>query len=201
MFSAGAKLGASMTGTADNCECIKRDQMNNELSARYLLNDETPFIFLKSPKEEHIFTDRAYISIKGQSAIGLKKSVFRADFNVYPISNVMFETAGMGVTDQDCELKFTIANTHVSIDIRKSEQDTGILYYRALTALAIAQTRQAQQMNLFTQISARTTIQIAEHTDSAAQNRNSQNFSNAVSILDLLSPMSYGNVLEQYISK
>lgn len=195
----GAKL-ASMAGTADNCECVPRAVMAKELSARYLLNDETPFVFLKSLKEDHIFTDRAYIAIRGQTAGGLKRIVYRADYYQYPISNVMIETAGMGITDQDCELKFTIAGQQVSIDIKKSDQDQAILYYRALSALAIAQARQAQQMALFTQINARTAIQVGDATVSGDQTRNSQSFSSAVSVLDLLSPMSYATLLQGYIS-
>jgi len=195
MFSVGKNLGASLVGTADNCECIPKELMHQQLSFRYLLNDETPFIFLKSAKEDHIFTDRSYIAVRGETAGGHKRIIYRADYHTSPIRDVMFETAGMGITDQDCELKFTIGGQCISVDIRKSEQDTGILYYRALTALMIAQARNAQQLALFQQITARTAIQTAEHNDSAA------NAASAVAILDQMAPMSYASVFQGYIHK
>ena len=191
MFSTGTKIGASLAGTADNCECVPRERIAQELSSKYLLNDETAFIFLKSAKEDHIITDRGYIAVRGQTAGGLKRIVYRADFHAYHLSNVMFETAGVGLTDQDCELKFSIAGQQVSIDIKKSELETGILYYRALTAVAVAQARQAQQLQLFTQLSARTVIQTAETAGPT--------LSNAIAALDALSPMSYASVLQAYI--
>eukprot|EP01032_Pedospumella_encystans_P003924 gene3924-4640_t len=118
MFSVGTKIGASITGTADNCECIPREQINQQFSSKFLLDGEIPFIFLKSAKEDHIITDRAYIAVRGETAGGMKRITYRVDFQGYPLSNVMFESGGMGLTDQDCELKFTIANQNVSIDIR-----------------------------------------------------------------------------------
>lgn len=194
MFAVGKNLGASLVGTADNCACIPKELMPQQLSFKYLLNDEIPFIFLKSSKEDHIFTDRSYVAVRGETAGGLKRIIYRADYHMNPIRDVMFETAGMGITDQDCELKFTIGGQCISVDIKKSEQDTGILYYRALTALMIAQARHAQQLQLFQQITARTAIQTAEHNDSAT------NAASAVAILDQMSPMSYANVLKGYIN-
>jgi len=201
MFSVGTKIGASITGTADNCECIPRENINQQLSSKFLLEGEIPFIFLKSPKEDHIITDRAYIAVRGETAGGMKRIIYRVDFQGYALSNVMFESGGMGLTDQDCELKFTIANQNVSIDIRKSDQETGILYYRALTALAVAQARQAQQMKFYIQSSEKAMIQAAEPSDAhAAQNRAAQNISHAVSLIEQLSPVSYATVLQSYIA-
>lgn len=200
MFSVGTKIGASITGTADNCECIPREQINQQFSSKFLLDGEIPFIFLKSSKEDHIITDRAYIAVRGETAGGMKRITYRVDFQGYPLSNVMFESGGMGLTDQDCELKFTIANQNVSIDIRKSDQETGILYYRALTALAIAQARQVQSRQFYVQSSEKSMIQIAETSGAnAAQNRATQNISLAATLLEQLSPVSYASVLQTYI--
>eukprot|EP01032_Pedospumella_encystans_P027955 gene27955-31577_t len=188
------KIGASITGSGDNCECVHRDQMAQQHSFKFLLHDETPFIYLKSVKEDHIFTDRAYISVRGESTMGQKKLTYRFDYFIHHISNVMFETAGMGVTDKDCELKFTIGGQGVSIDIRKSEQETGILYYRALTALANAQARETQQMNLFNQINSKITLSATELT--AVHN---QTVANAQAALNQFAPTSYAQVLQVYI--
>ncbi len=188
------KIGASITGSGDNCECVPRDQMAQQHSAKFLLSDETPFIYLKSAKEDHIFTDRAYVAVRGESTVGQKKLTYRFDYFIHHISNVMFETAGMGVTDKDCELKFTIGGQGVSIDIRKSEQETGILYYRALTALANAQAREAQQMNMFNQFNAKITLSASEQ-----KTVHDQTMANAQAALNHFAPMSYAQVLQAYI--
>jgi len=188
------KIGASITGSGDNCECVHRDQMAQQHSSKFLLSDETPFIYLKSAKEDHIFTDRAYVAVRGESTVGQKKLTYRFDYFIHHISNVMFETAGMGVTDKDCELKFTIGGQGVSIDIRKSEQETGILYYRALTALANAQAREAQQLNMFNQINAKITLSASEQ-----KTVHDQTMANAQAALDHFAPLSYAQVLQAYI--
>lgn len=204
MFSAGAKIGVgALTGTADNCECVPREKMDTELSMQYLLAGETPAIFLKSPKEDHIFTDQAYIAVRGATAGGAKRLVVRMDYSKYSIADVMIETAGMGLTDQDCELKFTIAHQQVSVDIRKSDQHTAILYYRALCSLANAQARNSQHLMLFKDISAKTTFQIVDAGNGAVagtlQAAQSANFENSSAILGSLLPVSYKHVFQQYM--
>jgi hypothetical protein len=148
MFS-GSKIGADLAGTADNCTCVAREQFASELSSKYVLTGETIQIFLKSAKEDHLFTDQAYISVKGHTAGGMKRLIVRFDFHTWPITNVYFETSGVGLTDQDCELKFSIGGQNLSIDIRKQDLETGILYYRTLSAVAIAQSRAGKQLALY----------------------------------------------------
>lgn len=203
MFSGAAKIGVgALTGTADNCECVPREKMESELSFQYLLHGEKPYIFLKSAKEDHIFTDQAYIAVRGQTAGGAKRLIVRADYSKYSISDVMLETGGMGLTDQDCELKFTIAHQAVSVDIKKSEQHTAILYYRALCSLAHAQARHAQHLMLFKDVSAKTTFQITDSGNGAVagtlQAAQTANFENSSAILSSLLPLSYKSVFEQY---
>jgi hypothetical protein len=144
MFST-AKIGADLAGTADNCTCVAREQFGSELSSKYILEGEVIQILLQSAKEDHIFTDQAYISVKGRTAGGMKRTVIRFDYHNWPISNVYFETSGVGITDQDCELKLSIGGQNLSIDIRKQDLEMGILYYRTLSAVAIAQSRAGSQ--------------------------------------------------------
>lgn len=203
MFQA-AKVGvASFAGTADNCECVPRKSIMQEPSAKYLLLDETPYIFLKSAKGDSIFTDKAFVSVQGASAVGTKRLVVRADFHQHRLTNVMFESAGMGVTDQDCELKFSIGGSAVSVDIRKSEMETAVLYYRTLTALSIAQANQAASTAMFKDMSKHITFQFtssnAATVDESLRTAFSTTLANNEQALQLMAPTSYKHIFEQYL--
>ena len=68
--------------------------------------------------------------------------MLRLDWAKNDITTVSFETAGMSVTDQDCELKFTVGQMTFSIDIAKEQQLQAIKIYRLITRLC-----QTQQQN------------------------------------------------------
>jgi hypothetical protein len=130
-----------MVGTADNCACIPPAQFSKETSMLYLIPGETAMIYLKATVEEHIFTDMAYIQIKGDAAVGKKRLVRRIEFMNNTMTNVMFETGGTGITDQDCEIKFSFGGESFSIDVHKREMETAKMYYVALAGLSRAQQR------------------------------------------------------------
>ena len=201
MFS-GSKIAADLAGTADNCTCVPRESVHQELSSKYLLNGETAYIFLKSAKEDHIFTDQAYIVSKGNTAGGLKRTIYRVEYCDNPISNVMFETGGIGVTDQDCELKFTIASHNISIDIRKQDQELGVLYYRALSALAIEHSRKAKQFGLFKVFRNSVNLHVTEGAagvKGVLDTIQASTLSDSLAAMDQLNAVSYLHVFEQYI--
>lgn len=137
-----------ITGGADVCKCIPRSQFSKEDSIKFVLPHESVFIFLKSAKEEFIFTDKAFIAIRGSSGASRKRFVARYDYGEYPIKSVSFETAGFGFSDLDCELKLEIGNESFSIDIEKKETDIAISYYRALVDVSKAIKRNAAKFNL-----------------------------------------------------
>jgi hypothetical protein len=125
---------------------LSRHQLTNCLlfvlvARNVLLPLEIPFIYLKAPKEEHIFTDQAYISVIGESATSAKRLVSRYAYKTHPISMVEYETAGMGMTDKDCELKFVCGSNYHSVDVIKTEVALVIGYFKVLNALAVAQVR------------------------------------------------------------
>jgi len=162
MFS---KIGADLIGTADNCRCIPSDRFNSEDRIRStVLPIETPFIYLKAPKEEHIFTDRAYIQIIGETAASSKRLITRYEYSDYDLSEVKYETGGMGVTDLDCELKFKIGGGVVSIDVSKSDAEMLKLYYKALCVVSIAQARNARLMALSNQSFQKMTVNFSEQS-------------------------------------
>lgn len=202
---ANAKVGiAALAGTADNCTCIPRDQIAHEASTKYLLLDETPFIFLKSAKADHIFTDKAYVCAIGDGAMGTKRMVSRLDFVSSAITNVHFESAGMGVTDQDCELKFAISGLPISIDIRKSEIETAILYFRTLCALSAAQANSTRALTMFRDFN-KITFQInatsADAVGGALNTAYATNLANSQAAMELMQPTSYRAVFEQYLGR
>ena len=115
------------------------DEFKKDPYSDFILAEETAYIVLRSLKDINIFTDQAYIRISGNAAVGTKRNVVRLDWAKYEISSVRFETTGMSATDLDCELKFTIANTEVSIDIVKEREVDAIKIYRLLCSLCKVQ--------------------------------------------------------------
>lgn len=68
--------------------------MREELLKSYLISDEKAYSILKSTTEEYIFTDKAYISVKGNSAVGTKKNVTRYEYFDNIFSYVTLQTPG-----------------------------------------------------------------------------------------------------------
>ncbi|KAI9318862.1 hypothetical protein BDR26DRAFT_885243 [Obelidium mucronatum] len=107
-------------------------------------------MMFKAAKEIHLFTDLAYISIKGESAVSQKRFVDRIEFFEQIVSNVCFETAGMGITDRDVELKFEMGATAISIDIWKAEIESAKKLYRALLILSHEQAKNREMLHYAT---------------------------------------------------
>ncbi|KAJ3243362.1 hypothetical protein HDU78_000558 [Chytriomyces hyalinus] len=114
----------------------------------YLLPHETAYIMFKSGKETHLFTDLAYVSIKGVTAGTSRRYLDRIEYTEAPISDVCFETAGYGITDRDVELKFTMGAKRISIDIWKNEIQTALGYYRAILIISHEQAKNRELMAL-----------------------------------------------------
>lgn len=109
-------IGADLLGTSDNCAIIPRDKFLSEDSINfYCLNDEVPFIYLKSKVFEYIFTDQALITIERDNAAGVKQSIGRWDWQTYHLSNVLFVTPGAGMTDYSCSIKFYLADQNLKL--------------------------------------------------------------------------------------
>ncbi|KAI8844282.1 hypothetical protein BJ741DRAFT_588012 [Chytriomyces cf. hyalinus JEL632] len=135
-------------GTSDICNCLGRAKMSQDPILGYLLPHETAYIMFKSGKETHLFTDLAYVSIRGVSAGTSRRFVDRIEYTETPISDVCFETAGMGLSDRDVEFKFTMGNARISIDIWKNEIQTALAYYRAILIISHEQAKNRELMAL-----------------------------------------------------
>ena len=125
----------------DVCKCIRPEEFAAEPNKIYLMPKEQIMLLLRSGKETHMFTNLSYIQIKGESAHTSRRLVRRFDYFDSPIGNVCYESAGVGVTDRDVELKFTIKGESVSIDIWKSEAQVAIFFYKILAAIENFQAR------------------------------------------------------------
>lgn len=151
MFGGASRVMSEMAGTSDNCTCIfdsNRIRAESQYVGLFVPHDEIPFMLLKCIKGEYIFTDKAFITVFGDAAVGKKRFVGRYDFYDNYISEVGFETSGIGATDLDCELKFLIGGNAVSIDIKKAEADAAAMVYRVLIAVSRAQVINAQKYKL-----------------------------------------------------
>ncbi|KAJ3057545.1 hypothetical protein HK097_000011 [Rhizophlyctis rosea] len=140
-------ITSDITGSSDICHVLTAAQFSEEPSLSFLLPNETPFVVFKSTKETHIFTDLAYISIKGQSATNTRRFIDRHEYYESHITNICFETAGIGATDRDVELKFNVGvSGTVSIDIWKKEIDVAKEFYKRILKLSHAQARNRNLM-------------------------------------------------------
>jgi hypothetical protein len=135
-----------------------------ELLKSYLISDEKPYAILKSATEEYIFTDKAYISVKGNLAVGTKRNITRYEYFDNTFSHVALQTPGkvanfflslfisdcgslgLGVTDLDGTLSFRLNGYDHSIDIRKPDWELINPLYRTLTCLSHAQRENASIM-------------------------------------------------------
>jgi hypothetical protein len=127
-------------GTGNNCHVLTPAEFEKEpLLKSYLVGEETPYVMLKAMREEFIFTDVAFISIKGETSIGTKRHVHRYEYFECVISNVALCTPGLSATDLDGELTFHVNGVRHGMDIRKNEWDQIKPLYRTLIQLQRAQ--------------------------------------------------------------
>ncbi len=109
-------------------------QFSQEPCMVLLLPGETPYILLKSAKDEYLFTDRALIFIDGESVTSPKRTITRTDYCTSSISSVVLVTPG--VMDNDCSIDF-IMERRWRLEIRKSEVENAKLVFKLLDSLAL----------------------------------------------------------------
>jgi hypothetical protein len=92
MFS---KLGGVLVD-GNNCHVMTPDEIRAEkVLNTYLVPGEKTYVMLKSAQEEYIFTERAFISVKGESSLGTKRNVNRYNFFDWTVTSVFLNTPGM----------------------------------------------------------------------------------------------------------
>lgn len=128
-------LTKDLTGTADIC--LPSRDLTKLQATSYVLPDEDILFAFESGKEEFAFTNEALIMTLGESATTTRKLVQRVTYRESLISHVLFETSGR--VDRDCEIKFKIGDTDVSIDIARKEEGFVKGFYKTLLLISRAQ--------------------------------------------------------------
>ena len=192
------KVLADVSGTADNCTVVSRAHFAEEPSMSWMIQGEVAGAFLKSRQEEHIFTNLAYIRIAGNSATSKKRFIQRFDYVQNAISDVCFETAGIGIGltggDKDVELKFTIGRHNFSIDIVKSEIEIAKPLYRALVDISRIQQQNADRLAMALSLAGKVYLQ---SPDSASTGLSIAVVDAVNAISDRFVKISFGDVFDR----
>lgn len=115
------KFAAEALGISDIGKIIAPNDFSKVEADDYVMHedDEKIYFLIKSKTDEYCFTNLALIHVDGTTAISSKKTLRRYDYYEHPISNVLLETAG--TVDLDAEIKFTIGQVSLSIDVDKKQ--------------------------------------------------------------------------------
>lgn len=142
------KMVGEMTGTSDIGQIIDSSQFNLTQADDYVFNEDGEVIhfLIQSAKDEYCFTNFALIHVDGDNAMSTKRNVIRYPYSNYTISNVSIETAGK--VDRDCEIKFSINNNLVSIDVAKTQIEQLIDLYKILSAISTIQLENLERQTL-----------------------------------------------------
>ena len=113
------KLASDALGISDIGVVVSKADFDKTESDDFVMHEagEVVYFLIKTKSDEYCFTNLALIHVDGENAISKKRTLRRYDYAYYPITDVALETAG--TIDLDMEIKFTIGNVPLSIDIHK----------------------------------------------------------------------------------
>lgn len=126
------KFAAEALGISDIGKILSPSDYNKAEADDYVMHedDEKIYFLIKSKTDEYCFTNLALIHVDGTTAISSKKTLRRYDYYENQISNVFLETAG--TVDLDAEIKFSIGQANLSIDVDKKQIEQLKDLYKAL---------------------------------------------------------------------
>jgi len=186
MFTASKLIGEAYGGNDNHAVIFGLEKIRKEASfIALVLPQETPYVLLKSVKLEYLFTDLGLIMSSGDSSVGTKRLARRFFWFETRVTGVMFETAGYGVTDFDCEIKFNLGNEVISIDVKKHEDPLARVIVAILSDLSRTQSRNAQRLRLAEATLTRSVFN-SERINGGPEER-----ANIVALLDEFNPESY----------
>lgn len=107
--------------------------------------DERIYFLIKTKADEYCFTNYGLIHVDGENALSKKRLLRRYDYEYNTIENVLLETAG--TIDLDVEIKFTIGDVPLSIDIHKKFLSEIKDLYKALHAISLEQKANAYKFD------------------------------------------------------
>lgn len=142
------KIAADALGLSDIGVVVPRSEFDKTDADDFILHeiDEKIYFLIKTKADEYCFTNRAIIHVDGENALSKKRLLRRYDYSVHTISDVFLETAG--TIDLDVEIKFTVGNTPLSIDIHKRFIDDIKDLYKALHAISYEQKQNAYKLSV-----------------------------------------------------
>lgn len=114
------KFASDALGLSDIGKVIEPQDYDKTEADDYVLHEkgEKIYFVIKTKADEYCFTNLALVHVDGDSAVSKKRTLRRYDYKYNTIRNVSLETAG--TIDLDVEIKFTIGNVALSIDINKN---------------------------------------------------------------------------------
>ncbi|MFS0560164.1 PH domain-containing protein [Terribacillus sp. 179-K 1B1 HS] len=130
------KLASDALGLSDIGTIISPRDYDKTDADDYVMNEDNEKIYflIKTKQDEYCFTNLAIIHVDGESAVSSKRTLRRYPYLQHRISNVYLETAGK--VDLDIEIKFSIDNQVISIDVKKDQIDQLKDLYKALLRIA-----------------------------------------------------------------
>lgn len=137
------KLAADALGLSDIGAVIAPDHYDKVEADDYLFHEdgEKIYFLIKSRKDEYCFTNLALVHVDGESAVSSKRAIRRYPWYSTPVGQVAIETAG--TIDLDVELKFTLGDKTLSIDVRRNFIEPLKDIYKALTSIGHQQAKDA----------------------------------------------------------
>ncbi|MBH9788059.1 hypothetical protein FE576_22520 [Clostridioides difficile] len=142
------KIAADALVLSDIGVVVPREDYDKTDADVFLLHeiDDKIYFLIKTKADEYCFTNRAIIHVDGESAMSKKRLLRRYDYSMYTVTEVFLETAG--TIDLDVEIKFTIGNSPLSIDIHKRFIDDIKDLYKALHAISYEQKNNAYKLEV-----------------------------------------------------
>lgn len=137
------KIASDALGLSDIGVVVPRDQFDQTDSDDFIFNEinEKIYFLIKTKADEYCFTNYALIHVDGANAMSKKRTLRRYDYEYNTVDKVELETAG--TIDLDVEIKFTIGNMPLSLDIHKKFVAEIKDLYKALHAISVEQKHNA----------------------------------------------------------
>ncbi|PAV31598.1 hypothetical protein CIL05_02765 [Virgibacillus profundi] len=126
------KLASDALGLSDIGKIIGPEDYDKTDADDYVRHedDEKIYFLIKTKADEYCFTNLALIHVDGEKASSSKRTLYRYPYSQNKITNVLLETAGR--VDLDIEIKLTLGNQPITIDVHKDEIDNLKDLYKAL---------------------------------------------------------------------
>lgn len=142
------KLASDALGLSDIGIVVPKSDFDKTEADDFVMHEsgEVIYFLIKTKADEYCFTNQALIHVDGQNALSKKRLLRRYDYAYHPITDVALETAG--TIDLDVEIKFTIGNVPLSIDIHKKFATEIKDLYKVIHAISIEMKENAKKYEI-----------------------------------------------------